>query len=72
MRAHRDLMATDDVYARLWREYADAGNELDAATDGAIHHGHPRDVADRMVWAIERRYMDASAAWLAYRDRVTR
>ena len=63
---HTETLASDPTYARLHADYMQAAGEADAASDGALHHAYPGDVADRMAAAIEHRYVAARNAFLAY------
>lgn len=46
-----------------------AGDELDAATDGALHHAYPADVADAKYYAAKHAY-DRAAKALANHRRI--
>lgn len=72
MTTHTERIANDATYARLAAEYDRLGSEVDAATDGALHHAYPADVADRMVWAINRQYASAANAFHSYREGMNR
>lgn len=67
---HSELLATDTIYARLYREHVDAASAADAASDGAIHHAHDIDVANRIDAAITRDYWATRAAFLSYQSTV--
>lgn len=57
----------DPIERELWAAHNIAGNELDAAHDGALHHVY--DGADAMVRAIEHEYRRTAEALAAYRNR---
>lgn len=67
-----ERLASDPTYARLHAEYVRLTSEADAASDGALHHAYPADIADRMAYAIERKYDNARAAFLTYQAGVAR
>lgn len=46
------------------------GDELDAATDGSLHHAYPADVADAKYRDMQRAYDRAAKALANYRNIV--
>lgn len=57
----------DPVERDLWLAHQRAGNELDAANDGALHHAMNRAAADAACRAIDWEYARSGRALTEYR-----